>query len=253
MKLKKFISGILRYAGYDLVSIRKMGVDPFRDMKHFLHGQDSPIILDVGANSGQTAKRFRRVFPNSTIHSFEPSPSTYEKLKTRCAKFSNVKMWNCGVGAENATLTFQENDHSDMSSFLAPSKSCWGQIIRQIEVPVISLDAFAREQDLNFIHLLKSDTQGYDLEVFKGASQLMNDNRIGLIYFEFIFSDMYKGSPYFHEMFLHLSQKNFSLVTFYESNFQQDLVSWTDVLFINRDYYQKRLNLLATPKKPSLS
>ena len=248
MKLKKIISGILRCTGYDIVPINEIGANPFRDMKHFLHGQQSPIILDVGANSGQTAKQFRRVFPDSMIHSFEPSPSTYEKLKTRCARFSNVKTWNCGVGAANAKLTFQENDHSDMSSFLTPSKFCWGQIIRQIEVPIISLDTFAREQKLDFIHILKSDTQGYDLEVFKGASRLMNENRIGMIYFEFIFSDMYKGSPPFQEMFLFLSQKNFSLVTFYEPNFQQDLVSWTDVLFVNRDYYQKRLNLRAVAK-----
>ena len=245
MKLKNIIGGILRRTGYDLVPVKEMGVNPFRDMKYFLNGQKSPIILDVGANSGQTAKKFRRMFPDSTIHSFEPSPTTYEKLNARCAKFFNVKTWNCGVGAANATLTFQENDHSDMSSFLSPSKFCWGQIIRQIEVPIISLDTFAREQNLDFIHILKSDTQGYDLEVFKGASQLMSENRIGLIYFEFIFSDMYQGSPLFHEMFQYLSQKNFSLVTFYDSNFQQDLVSWTDVLFINRDYHQKRLNLRA--------
>ena len=56
-----------------------------------------------------------------------------------------------------------------------------------------------RQQAL--VDILKSDTQGYDFEVFKGAQQAMRDNRIGLLYFEFIFSDMYKNLPPFDEVF----------------------------------------------------
>ena len=80
-----------------------------------------------------------------------------------------------------------------MSSFLAPSEFAWGNVEKTTEVEVVTLDSFSVENNINFIHILKSDTQGYDLEVFKGAEGLMRQNQIGLIYCELIFSNMYKN------------------------------------------------------------
>jgi len=69
----------------------------------------------------------------------------------------------------------------------------------------------------------------------------MEEDRIALIYFEFIFSDMYENLPSFHDVFRYLCELNYSLVTFYESHFQEELVSWTDALFINREFNRRRV------------
>lgn len=244
MKIKYAIRRIVRKYGFDIVRYhgeQRVGVDPLADMDRFLEGNRSPVILDVGGNVGQSVLKFKSQFPNPIIHSFEPSPSTFEKLKANCGNYAGVKTWNLGVGSSNTTLAFQENECSDMSSFLSPSEFSWGKILRTTSVEVTTLDTFARDNNINFVHILKSDTQGYDLEVFKGASGLMKENKIGLIYFEFIFSDMYKDLPSFHDLFGYLSDRNFSLVAFYESHFQGDLVSWTDALFINREFNQRRV------------
>lgn len=241
--IKKAIRRVLRRTGLDIVRLRKdqLGVNPFTDMQHFLKAQNSPVIFDVGANVGQSVDAFRDSLPGSCIHSFEPSPSTYEQLKTHCENTPGVKTWNFGVGSSDTTLKFTENEDSVMSSFLLPSTFSWGKVIKSTDVRVVTLDSFARDQNIEFIHVLKSDTQGYDFEVFKGASQLMAENRIGLIYFEFIFSEMYKDLPSFDEVFRYLSDRNFALVAFYEQNFQKELVSWTDALFVNRDFNRKRV------------
>ena len=128
-----------------------------------------------------------------------------------------------------------------MSSFLPPGKTCWGEIGKMTNVEVLTLDAFANEQKIEFIHILKSDTQGYDFEVFKGAEELMKENRIGLVYFESIFSEMYKGLTPFHEVCRFLLEHNFKLVSFYQPHFQQYLISWADLMFINVDYCRQRL------------
>ena len=241
--IKKTIRRIVRRTGFDLVRFKwnQLGVDPFADMQQFLNGQESTLIFDVGANIGQSVDRFRGLIPRPFIHSFEPSPSTYEKLETHCKNIPGVKTWNCGVGAIDTTLSFRENEYSDMSSFLLPSTSCWGKVIKSTEVPVVTLDSFTRDQKIDFVHVLKSDTQGYEFEVFKGANQLMMENRIGLIYFEFTFSDMYKGLPSFDEVFRYLSDRNFALVAFYNQHFQDELLSWADALFISRDFNRKRV------------
>lgn len=240
--IKNSIRNLVRRSGFDIVRFPKkqLGVDPFIDMQHFLSGYEKPVIFDVGANVGQSVDRFKLTFPESSIYSFEPSPTTFEKLRTHCEKLMGVKIWNQGVGSCDTIQAFEENECSVMSSFLKPSEFCWGKVLKSTDVQVVTLDTFTRDHNIEFIHILKSDTQGYDFEVFKGASRLIMENKIGLIYFEFIFSDMYKNLPLFHDVLRYLSVHNFDLVTFYEPFFQKDLISWTDVLFISRHFNQRR-------------
>lgn len=241
--IKQSIRDLIRKLGYDVTRYNpeELGCEPFRDMKFFLNGLKHPVIFDVGANIGQSVDSFKQTFPDSLIHSFEPGPDTCAKLNEHCKGMDGVKIWNCGIGSSLATLPFEENYNSDMSSFLTPDKFCWGEVCRTTNVKVLTLDSFANEQNIEFVHVLKSDTQGYEFEVFKGAEGLMKENRIGLIYFEFIFSEMYKNLPSFHEVFRFLLEHNFSLVSFYKPHFQQDILSWTDVMFINADYNRRRV------------
>lgn len=75
-----------------------------------------------------------------------------------------------------------------MSSFLPPGEFSWGKVVKYTDVRVVSLDSFARDHNIDFVHVVKSDAQGFDFEVLKGASDLMDENRIALVYFELIFS-----------------------------------------------------------------
>ncbi|MFM8365265.1 MAG: FkbM family methyltransferase [Verrucomicrobiota bacterium] len=241
--LARTFQKIARRFGCDLVPLpdpQAVGHDPFRDMSRFLGDITNPMIFDVGANVGQSVAKFKKTFPACSIHAFEPGSSTFHQLRERAGGFSDVRPWNLGVGSQAGRLVLQENEHSTMSSFLEPSKFCWGGVVNRNEVEIATLDAFAAQQGIETVHILKSDTQGFDLEVFKGASGLMDANRIALVYFEFIFSDMYRGLPSFDEVFGFLNRKNFQLVCFYEQNFQRELLSWADALFINRDFNARR-------------
>ena len=129
-----------------------------------------------------------------------------------------------------------------MSSFLPPAETCWGEIETTTNVDVLTLDSFASKHHIELIHILKSDTQGYDFHVLKGAEALMKENRIGMIYFEFIFSKMYKDLPSFDEVFRFLLDHHFALVTFYQPFYQQNLLGWTDMLFINSDFQRRGAN-----------
>lgn len=236
---------LVRSAGFDLQRYdpTRLGVIPARDIELFLRAETSPLLLDVGANLGQTVDALKEVLPNARIHSFEPSPTTHAQLTAHCRKYAGVQTWNCGIGSQNGTLPFLENEHADMSSFLAPGSTAWGRVLKETQIEVITLDAFTKQHGIDFVHLLKTDTQGYDFEVLKGAETLMRQNRIGLIHCEFVFSDMYKGLPPVHEILRFLAERNFSLVTFYRLHYQHHLASWTDGLFINQAFhaaFQKR-------------
>jgi FkbM family methyltransferase len=215
-----------------------IGQSALADMKRFVGAKARPLILDVGANTGQTVKRFRKAFPASVIHSFEPSQRIFAQLKTNIADRKEVFAWNAAMGSAAGKQTFLENTHSDMSSFLELSKTGWGKIEQKSTVDVWTVDQFLEEHGIGFVDILKSDTQGYEFEVFKGAEQAMRGNRIGLLYFEFIFSDMYQGLARFDEVFGHLADRGFLLVSIYDINHQNNLASWIDALFVNREYYR---------------
>ena len=226
-------------AGFSTRILRRrppeVGQSALADMKRFLPGGVRPLILDVGANTGQSVKRFRRAFPSSIIHSFEPSQRIFDQLRANVAGQEGVFAWNCAVGASVGKQTFLENTHSDMSSFLELSKTGWGKIVKESAVDVTTVDQFLTDRQIERVDILKSDTQGYDFEVIKGAEQAMRRKAVGLLYFEFIFSEMYKNLPRFDEVFRHLTDRGFRLVSIYEMRHQENLASWADALFVNRE------------------
>lgn len=237
--MRHIFQNVIRKFGYDIIpfNTNKMGENPLLDMKRFLHN-DHPVIFDVGANVGQSIDRFRAQFPLSTIHSFEPSATTFETLFQKASKLRNVHLWNHALGSELGQKKFLENFNSDMSSFLPLSEFGWGRITKETLVEVKTIDQFCLDEHIEYIDILKSDTQGFDLEVFKGAEHTMLAQKIGLIYFEIIFSDMYKGLPPFSEIYEYLTNRGFLLVSFYEASYQKQLASWADILFVHKSYIQ---------------
>jgi hypothetical protein len=103
----------------------------------------------------------------------------------------------------------------------------------------MTLDQFCRERSISRIDILKSDTQGYDLEVLIGAEEMFRNNAIGIVYCEIIFSDMYKNMPSFGKLYDFLISRDFRLVSFYDIIYEKRLASWTDGLFVHRSYMKR--------------
>src|ERR1700693_2130382 len=135
------------------------------------------------------------------------------------------------LGSKTGEMDFIANEFSPMSSLLAPSFDCWGSIKETHKVTVKTLDDYCTEQGITNIDILKSDTQGFDLEVLKGAEKLFKGQRVHLVYMEIIFSDMYKGLPRLDEIYAFMADHGFHLVSFYEFFYQHDRAGWTDALF----------------------
>lgn len=222
------IRPVLKGFGYNLVRYYKTH-DSFRDIKRILPKQDL-LIFDIGANVGQTAKDFEAEFPRATIHSFEPSPSTFKKLK-KAVHPEQTRAWNLALGAKAGQQTFLENESPDMSSFLPLGERGWGHIEKETLVAVSTIDLFCAEHKIERINLLKSDTQGYDFEVFKGAEGMLKAGKIDLILFEVTFSSIYEGAPHFEDIFRFLNQHGYQLHRVYGLGHVNQAI-WTDVLFI---------------------
>jgi FkbM family methyltransferase len=139
------------------------------DIGFLLHDVPRPVVFDVGANTGQSVAKFRRLLPESTIHSFEPGPRAFRELTSTSRGLRNVNLVNAAVGSAPGRLTLIENEFTDMSSFLRPSTAAWGEIVAETDVEVTTVDSYCAERGIDRIDLLKIDTQGYEFEVLRGA------------------------------------------------------------------------------------
>jgi hypothetical protein len=138
-------------------------------------------------------------------------------------------------------LDLLENTFSEMSSLLEPGEMCWGQVVKKTPVLVTTLDQYCQEKGIHFINLLKIDTQGYDLEVLKGAKGLLQSNRIQLIFMEVNFANIYKGQAAFEDVLRYLADANIRLVSLYRFYHKNNVAAWSDALFVNPAFNAGRI------------
>lgn len=240
-RLRTVVKPLIRRFGYDLIQYNpsRTGNDSMADICRFLRGTPTPMLLDVGANVGQTVESLRSAFPRATIHAFEPAGPAFESLSKVCAGQAGTRAWNVGVGAEPGRLALNENSASVMSSFLPLGEHGWGEVVTRREVDVVTLDQFARDQGIAHIDLLKSDTQGFDFQVLQGARGLLEAGRISLVFFEYTFSRQYQGIAPFHQAHALLAGAGYELAAFYRPFVERDIISWMDVLFIHRSHLER--------------
>ena len=62
---------------------------------------NSPTILDVGANNGSSLVEFKKWWPNSKVHCFEPQSECWDELDDLSNEFTNVHINKFALGNKN--------------------------------------------------------------------------------------------------------------------------------------------------------
>ena len=136
------------------------------------------VVLDVGANDGDFGREIRDEGYRGRIVSFEPNPAAYARLRTAIAGDPLWEAYQLGVGdvAGELTLSISQADvfssFKKVSAFGALSESA--KEVETAQVPVVRLDAFLdAHPDLVGRTYLKIDTQGFEMEVLRGAGDAL--------------------------------------------------------------------------------
>jgi len=235
--MKAILKKISKAIGYKISKTSKillLDEDPFKAIKGKLT-TDTLVFFDIGVNLGQTTKKMLSHYPEATIYGFEPSKNCFETLKIDF-KNDNVSLYNLAVGSSCGQLEFNEYSWSALNSLL---KRAYGsaKIVSTYLVDVVTIDAFCKNNAVSHIHLLKTDTEGYELNVLKGASDMMKRNAIQFVYVEVFFNENYVGQSSFGDIYNFLLENGFELVRFYDVLYTEDgVASKTDALFINKKF-----------------
>ena len=83
-------------------------------------------------------------------------------------------------------------------------------------VEIESLDNFCSGHEIDQISFLKIDTEGYDLEVLKGASRMLGEQRIDLVEVEAGMNCLNKTHVPFEDLKAYLEKMEYYLFAIYE-------------------------------------
>jgi FkbM family methyltransferase len=174
-RLKRFFAGF---------GLRIMKVPFYRyeyDRENFLDvtKYPTPVIFDVGANIGQSAVWFSKSFPSARIYAFEPIPTVFKRLEKEVAGVSNIKTLNLACGDASKTIQIPSTDSDTIQTIqvLAPNAGTEGGD----EITVTTVDDYCESNNIPSIQILKTDTEGYDLDVLRGASRMLGAGGISYI------------------------------------------------------------------------
>src|SRR5262249_52326300 len=120
------------------------------------------------------------------------------------------------LGATEEVRTLSEYTASDMSSLLPRGPENWIDVVSSSDVKLSTIDRYCADKKIERIDLLKSDTQGFELEVLKGARRMLEERRVGAIYVEITFARLYDNLPRLDEIYAFITGHGFDLVSFYK-------------------------------------
>jgi FkbM family methyltransferase len=241
--LKATIKRILASLGWSLHRSPPgvvMGFDLNRDLAITIGSQSAPVCIDAGAHVGQFIDLLRSSFADPRIHAFEPAPEPFARLTARYGGMPNVSLINAGLGISGGEISFNIFDNQTLNSFLPMLSSGKGtlgepKLVRSISVPVYCLDEYSISAGLVRIDLLKIDTQGYELNILKGARQLLAQGKVRAVLLELNFVPLYDRQVWAHEIFGFLHEHGFGLVDLYEKCRLNPRLGWCTALFTLRE------------------
>ena len=172
------VKAIIKDFAFSILNLSKSrGYHLVRDLKFYSNNYDKDIIIfDIGANVGQTAAKMRRFFPKAEICSFEPSKGTYSLLKKNTRNL-NIQCFNFGFGSETGEKKLFLYEHSGLNSVLLGGRSP----IAVEDIEIYTVNKFFKQRNFSDLFLLKTDAEGYDIEILLGSNELLGQKKIKFV------------------------------------------------------------------------
>ena len=237
--MKKFLQLLVSLFGYNIIkssNFYKINRTLDQAIKSIIK-KKNPIIFDVGAHEGESIDRFKNLFQNPIIHSFEPQSKIFEKLMNKKKNDKDLVLNNFALGSKEGNQEIFVNSNTAASSYLnIDNKDKFFKSLKTIQKEQTRIDTFDNyfnKIKVNYIDLVKIDVQGLEEEVLKGAHKSLN--KVLLIEIEIVFVNLYEKHSSFYQIENILKNYDFELYSLssISLNKQNDRIRNLDALYYN--------------------
>ncbi len=165
------------------------------------------VVVDVGANIGIYSEFLSRcVGPTGLVHSFEPSPDNFRRLRVATRNLSNVRLSQAAVGERSgeSKLYISNKLNVDHRVYQADKDSR-----RAIPTEMVTLNDYFKPGQR--VDLIKIDIQGYELHALRGANRVLADNPNAKLLLEFWPYGLKQAGANWIELIDNLKSKNMAV------------------------------------------
>jgi len=152
------------------------------------------VAFDVGAHVGSFSRALAESGMFSQVVAFEPNPRNLAKLAPLARSDPRIVVVPSAVSEAPGQRDFHSDDDVATGSLLAyhPGYATDGKVVTT-RVDVTTLDEYrARRLPGHRVSFVKTDTQGHDLAVLRGAAKMLSSDR-PLVLAEMIYLPLYEG------------------------------------------------------------
>ncbi len=138
-------------------------------------------IVDIGANKGNWTREALEYFPDAQFTLLEPQALMQDLIKDILETNPKVKFYALGAGSSTGNLKFTIAPRHDSCSFMYSEEEAERMGLKQIDVPVVTLNDFLSDKGLPVPGIIKIDAEGLDLDVLAGASNFFGMTEMFLV------------------------------------------------------------------------
>jgi len=235
---KRLIKAGFNQAGFDVVRRKNSPAQTLLG----LQSRSIRTVIDVGANTGQFARKISGFFPNAKLYCFEPLPEPFDALSVWAkTQQGRVVPFNLAIGdKEGEVEMFLHEDHTPSSSLLATTKLneqyypfTKGQ--KRISVKKTTLDA-ALDEVLAVLSpevLIKLDVQGYEDRVIAGGCNTFANASACIL--EVCLDSLYEGQAGFLKLLTMLDALGYRYIGNLDQTYGEDgHCIFMDAVFLRR-------------------
>lgn len=193
-------------------------------------------VLDVGANSGQFGRALREMGFGGRIISFEPMSQARSALEDVAKDDARWEILSVALGSETEKKTlkvFSDDTFSSLHGIKDTGVEIFGEYVtvaQEQEVSVERLDVlwpklFPHEKDP--VILLKTDTQGHDLQVLQGAE--ISLGKVAAVLTEAAIEPIYENAPVLDDISSYLKERGFHPSGFYPLSHRPDSLAMIEL------------------------
>jgi FkbM family methyltransferase len=246
-RLKQVLLPRLRARGHLLIPEWRLPDLPLEEhLRALIARYDIDLVVDVGANFGQFHDTVRdAVGFTGPIVSFEPVSSFRSQLEARRHLDPNWHVEPVALGSASQSAVINVMESPGLSSLKDPDLAAMQSLLPAPDrtglaatetIEVRRLDEIApRHAALASAKraLLKTDTQGFDVEVLRGAGAFLSQT--SAVQVELSVLPIYANAPGYQEVIAELQQLGFDLSGMFPVTLDRDLrVIEFDGIFVRR-------------------
>jgi len=239
--IKKIFVKILKKLDLKILKISK-NKNSVELLVKLIQKKNISLVFDIGANTGQFAKKLRDENYKKKIISFEPLKKEHEQMKKDSKDDQNWDIYDrCAVGEINGEIKLNISNYSPSSSILDfhknHKKAREDTYMSDTDtVKIFKLDTIVDKLKLDTENvLIKIDTQGYENKIIIGADRILSNCKI--LFCEVSLKELYQGQELWNETIKLLENKGFSICSIENGVFDahNDELLQADIIFIKNE------------------